>query len=510
MDGMKNSAVEIPRPVIIQERLTRKILRPLMANFKSTSEALHELVDNTFDEFDGIHGGTHLDVSIEIRKNTVVIENLGGKGMGDKELIDWLEWGGTRKTDGIREYGQGGKAAMGYLGNAWIVHVKRFDEPWQWTLREENWADFGSNEKTYEAVPSRSAPRLNGLGYCKFEVRNLNKQRQDLNRLKTKLANVYRTYLEDGKTTITVNGESVPPLALPLYEGFEIQQVRARSPQGCPIKGWIGRLRRDARVRGGPKIVGGMRLLRKGRLICDAEYFGHHDFRHKASLGMLIGEVELGKVPVLPNKTDFNRDSNEWADVQSTMRDILKPHIEALLKQSENETVTREERKTVAQVRMRMIDAIKLLGEQSDLQDWFGLDQGRKKPERSPSKKHEPEEKPDMLQENKRQEYQPRTPPPEGAIGRLRRLGIMPEWVLRPLEPSFRSDWEEKDGKRRLLINKSYCLYDERKGDKLYIAETAALQIVRPQRDEKLTVEEYLGHVDLLMRAFCEIYKSVS
>ena len=98
-----------------------------MANFTCMSEALHELVDNTFDEFDGVHGGAHLNVSIEIKKNTIVVENLGGKGMGDKELSDWLEWGGIRETDGIREYGQGGKAAMGYLGTAWTVLAKRFD-----------------------------------------------------------------------------------------------------------------------------------------------------------------------------------------------------------------------------------------------------------------------------------------------------------------------------------------------------------------------------------------------
>jgi len=508
MKEVRNVATDKPEPVIIREKLTRKILRPLMANFTCMSEALHELVDNTFDEFDGVYGGAHLNVSIEIKKNTIVVDNLGGKGMGDKELPHWLEWGGTRETDGIREYGQGGKAAMGYLGTAWTVLAKRFDSPWLWEMREDNWDDFTSNEKSYEATPTRSDHKLNGLGYCRFQIRNLKRQRQDINRLKTKLGNVYRTYLEDGKTTITVNGESIPPLDLPLYEGFEIQQVRTRSPQGCSIKGWIGRLRRDARVRGEPKIVGGMRLLRKGRLICDGEYFGHHDYHYKASLGMLIGEVEIGKVPVLPNKTDFNRDSNEWADVQSIMSDILKPHIEALLKQSENETVTREERKRVAQVRIWMIDAIKLLGDQSDLQDWFGLDQGRKKPERSPSKKVDPEANLEMLQENKRKDYQPRTPPPEGSIGRLRRLGIIPEIALRPLEPGFRSAWVEEEGKRLLLINKNYCLYDERRGDDLYLAETAALQLEKPQGDERLTMEEYISRVDSLMRAFCQVYNS--
>jgi hypothetical protein len=507
MNGVHNAVVDTPEPVVIREKLTRKILRPLMANFQNVSEAVLELVDNAFDEFDGIHGGTRLNVVITIRKNAIVVENLGGKGMAAEELDNWLEWGGIHKVDAIGEYGQGGKAAMGYLGKAWIVRVKRFDEPWLWTVTENNWADFASNEKTYEAVPTRSDPRLDGLGYCRFEIGNLEKRRQDINRLKAVLSNVYRKHLENGMTTITVNSEPVLPLALPLYEGVQIEQIKEKTCQGCSIKGWVGRLKRDLRARGGPRIVGGMRLLRKGRLICEGQYFGHPDFRHKASLGMLIGEVELIKVPVIPNKTGFDTDSKQWDEVQSVMYNVLKPYIEALLKQSEEETVTREERKRVAQVRRWMIDAIKLLGEQSDLHDWLGLDRGRKRPKKGRIEERETEREHVAPSEIKR-DYKPRTPPPEGAVGRLRRLGIMPEWEPRPLGPSFRSDWEEKDKNRRLLINKNYCLYDERKGDDLYIAETAALQLARPQGNEQLTIKEYLDHVDLIMRAFCEVYNS--
>ncbi|GAI27290.1 unnamed protein product [marine sediment metagenome] len=94
------------------------------------------------------------------------------------------------------------------------------------------------------------------------------------------------------------------------------------------------------------------------------------------------------------------------------------------------------------------------------------------------------------------------------AVGRLRRLGKMPEWELKVLEPEIRSDWGKKNGNRCLLINKKYCLYEEREGDDLYIAETAALQLARPEEEEKLTSKEYLNEVDLLMRAFCEVYSS--
>ena len=50
MNGGKHVTLDLPKPVIIKERLTRKILRSVMAQFSSLSEALLELVDNAFDE----------------------------------------------------------------------------------------------------------------------------------------------------------------------------------------------------------------------------------------------------------------------------------------------------------------------------------------------------------------------------------------------------------------------------------------------------------------------------
>ena len=82
----------------------------------------------------------------------------------------------------------------------------------------------------------------------------------------------------------------------------------------------------------------------------------------------------------------------------------------------------------------------------------------------------------------------------------------MPDWELRILEPYIRSDWGEKEGRPCLLINKKYCLYEQREGDELYIAETAALQLAKPEGEEKMTLEDYLSGVNQIMRAFCEVY----
>ena len=155
MNGGKNVTLEVPKPVIIKERITRKLLRPVMAQFSSLSEALLELVDNAFDEFDGFHGGKHLYIDIYITKHSIRIENLGGKGMGQNELSQWLYWGDPHKSGAIGEYGQGGKAAMGYIGSSCIIQSKRYDEPWLWEIKDDKWDDVTGGEKSYKAVPQK-------------------------------------------------------------------------------------------------------------------------------------------------------------------------------------------------------------------------------------------------------------------------------------------------------------------------------------------------------------------
>jgi hypothetical protein len=504
IDQIASSSV--PDRILIKEKLTRQLLRSVMAQFSSLPEALLELVDNAFDEFDGIHGGEHLNIDIIITKDVVIVENTGGKGMGAKQLDDWLNWGAPIKTDSIGEYGQGGKAAMGYLGSAWVVHAKRWDESIMWEVKDNKWDDMSIKEKTYVANPT-SETRYPGLGYCKFEIRKLKKHRQDIARIKAVLSNIYRKFLEGDRVTMTFNGDPLSLLKLPLYDGFQIQQFKEKTILGFYISGWVGRLKRDARVKNESKITGGMRVLRKERLICDGEYFGHPDFRYKASLGTLIGEVELpAKVPVLPNKTGFDTDSQEWLAIRKILYKVLEPHIKELLSQREEETVTREERKRISTIREMLIDALKLL-DKFQISNKLNEEKGRKSPE---PKLEEAETRNEKEKKDETTPKEPRTTPPKSAVGTLRRLGRMPEWELRFLEPDIRSDWGEKGGHPCLLINKNFCQYKERKGDELYIAETAILELAKLAGDEKLSVKEYLSEANMLMRAFCEVYDSAS
>lgn len=222
------------------------------------------------------------------------------------------------------------------------------------------------------------------MGYCKIEISKLCPRRQNVEKLREQLANTYRQLLSDGRATITLNYEPITPVTLPLYgEEHKSEEFRFDVPNAGRIKGWVGRLKRDARGSRGPSIKGGMRILRQGRLIYEGEFFGHRGPDYKQSLNTLIGEVDLGsRVPVLPNKTDFDRDSATWADIQKQMHGILKPHIDSLLKIKDEERVTKEERKKLSDARDTMIKAFEWLNKLEQLRDRFGLDRGRKPPER--------------------------------------------------------------------------------------------------------------------------------
>ncbi len=77
-----------------------------------------------------------------------------------------------------------------------------------------------------------------------------------------------------------------------------------------------------------------------------------------------------------------------------------------------------------------MVEALRLLSKASDLSSRLQEHVGRKPPEAHPE-----QEVSETLQHanTSLESKEPRTPPPEGATGRLRRLGKMPDWDLRIL-----------------------------------------------------------------------------
>lgn len=488
-----------------KETSSRKLAQVAMNDFPTAADAFFEIIDNPLD----YRHGRHIDIDVEASKeiDRVVVEDRGGDGMDDAGIADWLQWGTGHPhlaTD-IGRFHKGGKAACGYLADSIRITVRRSgrDEVWMffdehWRTRED-WADFGTPEPHRERLPRHLADLPPGTGFTRIELSNLDTDhRYNLDRLKWVIGNTYRRLIEEGAATIRLNGTEIEPLALPLSSAFPRRKVHVTLPSGKKVHGWVGRLDRDATKPGPNRIPGGLRCLYQGRLIIDGQFFGHHA-EGKGLLASLIGEIDLDFVPPLSNKTDFQRGSAAWEEVEAAMHDELAPIITEFRRAAEAQPVTFEEKKRVAAVRRSLEEAIRQFVTTGEARMDSAFERGRRPP--MPGVQREPTE---TVVGEPRAAPQPRTPAPPEAVGTLRRLrnkvgqtGEVPPLVLLDLDPSVRSEADEENGVvTKIVINRRYPMYQDLDGNEAYIAETALLELLRPRGGELLPVDQFLGQVN--------------
>jgi len=77
--------------VTVRERIDPAITASLFANYRSSADAVMELVDNSIDSR---IKGSQLEVLLQVHPSYFVIETRGGEGMGPAELErNYLRWG---------------------------------------------------------------------------------------------------------------------------------------------------------------------------------------------------------------------------------------------------------------------------------------------------------------------------------------------------------------------------------------------------------------------------------
>lgn len=553
----------------IEERISPRILTNLMQNFRNAAEAIFEIVDNSVDAAD--LEGRKLRIEIEWTADRIVVTDRGGRGMGLESLRQFFRWGESDKESAegaLGRFGQGGKAAMGYLGRSFTITAKAAGDTHGYRVSDRDYRDRASGTKRYRAervdldVPRRE-------GYVQIRLANLNRRRIDAKALGQRIADVYGELIVAGKCTIVLNGQELEPPTLPL-DGPRTQ-VDLLLPNGKHVFGWFGRLETDVAKKG--RLRGGMRLCVHGRLITDGEFFGHRGPWFKQSLNQLIGVLEMAPVRVNMNKTDFDRDSDEWGFVQAHMHEHLAPLILELIGSRDVEKVTRSDWRRVRQAqrlveralvhleldqmlpaserpRRRRLDAIASMLPQIEAEPALGegpayvngqplplfgekvaangangtnghhaTTNGHAHPEEPTSS---PETAPNGDGQTHANGHAPAAPAAGGlpyppttestpkivplpprftgqTLGsRLRRHSV--SWEPRPLTEDKRSDWEEVDGHRNLLINTRFPLYRETKGDVWYIVETGVFELTRRIRPGELTVDEYYDEVNRILQ----------
>jgi hypothetical protein len=485
----------------VEEQISPRILTNLMQNFRNAGEALFEIVDNAVDAADVERRA--LRIEIEWLPDRVVVVDRGGSGMGLEGLRAFFRWGESAKAGragALGRFGQGGKAAIGYLASSFVIVVKAAGERQAYRLADDDYGSRGLATKRYAAEPVDLAVPVDE-GYVEIRLTRLNRHRIDARAVALRLSDVYGELIAAGRCTIVLNGETVPAPELPLDRPRT--DVAFRLDDGRPVRGWFGRLAPDVAKKG--RLRGGLRLCVHGRLITDGEFFGHRGPWFKQSLNQLIGVLELGAVPVNMNKTDFDRDSAEWAQVQARMHDAIAPLVLELSGQREADRVTRSDWRRVRTAQALVEQAIAFLRVDDVLLPEPSARRGAPFPSLLPAPAPAPH-RPDRGLLLARSDAGRDAAPAGARRERGARAAVI--WEPRAMPEDVRSGWEESAGAPRLLINTHYPLYRAARGDVWYAVETGLFELVRRTRGDELAVDDYYDEVNRIVQQAVELAES--
>lgn len=472
----------------IKESFNAGLKHALYSNFSKYTDAFLELADNAVS--DRIVGVKSV-ITILVSSKSFEITNYGGYGMNLNDLESLLDWGKIkeRRSNDIGAYGQGGKAAMGYLGNSMRIIASPKDKRVEYRFHDDDLHNMKLKKYDVEEIETEIEK-----GYVKIEVNDLKRKFKN-EEVKKILIETYRPLIDNDEIEINFNSELIKTEKFPIDKTlleFEFKVNNYTKGLTRNVKGWVGYLLPRSGIRGGIK------CYKLGRLISDREYFGHPDPSNKQSLNFLFGEIYIDHVPVTTNKTDFDRNSVEWEEVQSEMFKILQPYIDELLGR-EVEEPTDEEKKRVKEVRDYVAELLRM--RQKEMKGSMGVD-GVAFGQKSPVKKEK--ENADISKNEKLGSKEPKTPPPSNAIGKRKRLKEFMDWMIRPMDENIRSKIEVSDKNNKVLvINNLFSGFKAAKGNEIYLIESAALQLTLPDGDEKITPKEYLNEFDDLFSFFC-------
>jgi hypothetical protein len=165
-------------------------------------------------------------------------------------------------------------------------------------------------------------------------------------------------------------------------------------------------------------------------------------------MAQLIGELDIPRVPLTINKSDFDRDSAAWVDLERRLHRVLKPIVRQLSKQSETPPPPSAV-KVAKQVRRLLSQALRW----ADRPELF-MGTAPVRPRTMPSTNGDRESQQQLAAERK--------PPAQQAQSKPRGFGDI---VIRPLGPAIRSQTIIEDEVKLIVINSQHPLFRERKGD---------------------------------------------
>jgi len=457
--------------VTVRERIDPAITASLFANYRSSADAVMELVDNAIDSR---LKGSALNVLLHVHASYFVIETRGGEGMGPAELErHYLRWGGSPKRGRnlLGQYGQG------HLGTSFTVEASRPGDEMAWRFADADYRDR-TKLKTYELKTVVKRVPLEE-GFVRIRIDGVDR-RVDPRRLGARLSDTYRPLIVGALLKMSINGVRVE--ALPI--NFQEEHRFAVRAAGTTIRGWYGLAEPEGR---GVDYVPGLRCYKLGRLIAGGEFFGHPNAVQVSGMARLVGEIDLAPVPLMMNKSDFARDAAEWTAVEHRMHALLAP-IAKRLAEDELAPPPASALKTAEQVR-RLLSQVLRLTEREEAFSGLAAARTPAAQAREPS-----------TGRHAAQLESPPAPPRLPTADEQKRRGFG-QVVVRPLDPAIRSQTVIEREVTTVVINSRHPLFLKRGGDIWYQLETAAREVFKSF--EGASIGEYDRRVnEVILLAF--------
>ncbi|MCY3505870.1 MAG: ATP-binding protein [Chloroflexi bacterium] len=500
----------------ITETIGRSALLAAASNYQSVAEALMELIDNPFDKRRGRH--LTIDIRIDKKRDRVTITDIGGEGMNDEGLQGWIRWGeGEQHEQGdIGQYRVGGKLAAIYLAEGLEIVCRKANNTAIWRFEDPHW---GSRTKALSESPLGEVPPATirwpdgapskDVGFTRVTLTGLRGHRYEIGVLRERLADTYRSLIEEGQCTILVQGTAVEERQTPWSSSIGVNEIpKTQVFKGVYILGSVGAIDRDQVPEArGVRIPAGIRTEFNGRKISDGEEFGFK-LSGKGNLQRVYGEIQIRGRGIKPNqlKTGWPQDSEAWASLEAFMHEQMQPIVSQLNRLSEVRPVSREQKDRAKKARDRAQEAFKKLERLRNHPGGQGLPEGHG-PEgvdapggrRIATPKGGCRPQP---QGRTRGRTKNRTPAPEGSVGRLLRLvtktGRMPSVDYAALGAQIpRTQWRDNDDKTRaVVINTDHPLFATLGSQEDYVFDSLVMHLVHDEvssvRDARDLIEQII------------------
>jgi hypothetical protein len=327
---------------LIKESFNPKLITALYRNFSDKYVALQELIDNSVD--DRIEGRTlTISISYDIDKDKLILKNDNGKGMDIKDFQQFFQWGASEKRVGkIGRYGQGGKAALGYLAKGFIIQSHPLNSDKGYSIKVIDWENRETGFKEFQLERFNSLRSKEESSVC-FEINNLKHTFSEV-AIADRIRETYRPLIILGKVEFILNGETILCKAINYDEGThkKFRRVVKVSNIESHIYGDYGIVADSKSDRGG------FRIYQYGRCVAEKEFFGHTDPSKRWNVERLYGELNIDfDLPLLMNKTNIDKDSELWREIHNAMHDEIK----GIIKQAADyRTPSTKEIKTVEKI----------------------------------------------------------------------------------------------------------------------------------------------------------------